>query len=80
MQQDAVAAVQQGGRQVGRAGMAPEREQEVLLDGRKGFGEFEDEVVQGRDIVVLQVVEGVMRQQVHRKRQNGIGLFHVQVF
>lgn len=80
MQQDAVAAVQEGGRQVGAAGMAPEREQQALLDGRKGLGEFEDKMMQGGDIVIPQVVEGVMRQQVHRKRQNGIGLFHVQVF
>lgn len=80
MQQDAVAAVQQGGRQVGGAGMAPERKQQILLDGAERFGEFEDEMVQGRDIVVPQVVEGVMRQQVHGECQNGIGLFHVQVF
>ncbi len=53
-----------GPAQVGGASMAPERKEQILLDGAEQFGEFEDEVVQGRDIVVPQVVEGVMRQQV----------------
>lgn len=60
--------------------MVPEGEQEALLDGGKRFLQFQDQVVQGRDLVVPQVVKGIMGQQVDREGENGIALQHSMWF
>lgn len=60
--------------------MVPEGEQQALLDGSKGFLQFQDQVVQGRDLVVPQVVKGIMGQQVDREGENGIALQHSMWF
>lgn len=60
--------------------MVPEGEQEALLDGGKRFLQFQDQVVQGRDLVVPKVVKGVVGQQVDREGENGIALQHSMWF